>query len=365
MNVSPAKLLVLALAGTLPMLAARAEEPVATGRPLVIFSPNAEGLPAPAPVTPPAAETPPAGVTAPAEMPLAAPPGPAPTTPAPTTPAPATPMPATPAPTAQIPAAAPPTTTEFPGGPSKSPRFEMEELSAPDPDGAGVLTEDQGGFGRAMWKGTPAAEVRSLIPTLPAVSGSRVMQSLARRLLLSTAIPPEGNRGLTPPLMELRAERLYAMGAVDGLGQLLKAAPASVSSPGLSRIEIDTWLLAGDSKSACEQAAIAAQGGAFDPRLSIFCQISAGKVLEAGMALDLMREGKNADHAFIAAAEALSGTPPAKVTRLPDPTPLHLAMFKAAKMPLPADAACPPTCASSRRKRPRRWASSIPAPCAS
>jgi hypothetical protein len=245
----------------------------------------------------------------------------------------------TPGPQAE-PAAAPIPKADFPGGPPKAPpRFEMEELSAPDPDGFGVLGEGQGGLGKAMWHGTQAATVRKILPTLPAASGSRSMQVLTRRLLLSSAIPPEGNRGQTPPLMELRAERLYAMGALEGLGQLLKASPSALASPGLARIEIDTWLLAGETKTACEQASVLARTVPPDSRLAVFCQIIAGKTLEAGMALDLMRERKDADHAFIAAAEAMTGIPPAKVSRLPEPLPLHLAAFKAAKLPLPADVA--------------------------
>jgi len=249
-----------------------------------------------------------------------------------------------PAPRAEAPGAAPaaqaehPTATEFPGGPAKpAPRFEVEELKAPDPDAVGALDEGQGGLGMGMWHGTPAATVRRMLPALPAATGSRAMHSLTRRLLLSAATAPEGNRGQMPSLLELRAERLFAMGEVDGLATLLKAAPASLASPGLSRLKVDTWLLADDAKAACAEAAAMSQTVPLDPRLSVFCQITAGKGLEAGMAIDLMRERKDADHAFIAAAEAMTGTPPAKVEKLPNPTPLHLAAFKAAKLPLPAD----------------------------
>ena len=231
-----------------------------------------------------------------------------------------------------------PTATEFPGGPAKpGTRFEVEELKAPDPDSVGALDESHGGLGMGMWHGTPAATVRKVLPALPTAPGSRAMHSLSRRLLLSAATAPEGNRGHLPSLLEMRAERLFAMGEMDGLASLLKAAPASHSSPGLARLKLDTWLLANDAKAACAEAAIMAQAAPLDPRLSVFCQITAGKTLEAGMALDLMRERKDADHAFIAAAEAMGGTPPAKVDKLPNPTPLHLAAFKAAKLPLPAD----------------------------
>ena len=214
--------------------------------------------------------------------------------------------------------------------------FEMEELKAPDLEAVGVLDDRQGGLGTGLWHGTSAALVRALLPQLPAVPASRVLHSLERRLLLTAAAAPEGGKGQTPPLLELRAERLYALGEVEGLAGLLKAAPAALNSPGLSRLKVDTYLLAGDAKSACTEFATA---GGNDPRMQVFCMLSAGKVLEANMALDLMRERKDADHAFIAAAEAMGGTPPARIERLPNATPLHLAAFKAAKMALPADAA--------------------------
>ncbi|CAA7623624.1 antifreeze protein [Magnetospirillum sp. SS-4] len=215
-------------------------------------------------------------------------------------------------------------------------RFVMEELRAPDMDSVGVLDENQGGFGVNLWRDSPAELVRRFLPQIPAAGDSRAMRSLARRLLLTTAPPPEGNARQTPPLLELRAERLYAMGEVDGLASLLKAAPAALASPAISRIKVDTFLLAGDAKAACAEAATHGVG---DSRLSIFCQLVGGKVLEANLALDVMRERKDADHAFIAAAEAMGGTPPAKVATLANPTPLHLAAFAAAKLPLPADAA--------------------------
>lgn len=230
-----------------------------------------------------------------------------------------------------------PTESAFPGGgKSTGPRFEVEELKAPDPDSMGVLDESHGGLGREMWRGTSAETVRRLIPALPAASGSHTLQELTRRLLLSAAAAPEGNRGRTPPLLELRAERLAAMGDAEGLASLLKTVPASIATPGLSQLRLDTALAAGDAKSACAEAALAQTA---DPRLAIFCKLSNGQTLEANMALDLMRERKDADHAFIAAAEAMAGTPPAKVDKLPNATALHLAAFRAAKLPLPADAA--------------------------
>jgi hypothetical protein len=218
-----------------------------------------------------------------------------------------------------------------PGG-----KFDVEELKAPDPEAVGVLDDKQGGLGPALWKGATSSEVRALLPRLPAAMNSRAMRGLERRLLLTAAVP-EGNKGQTPLLLELRAERLYALGEIEGLNNLLKSAPQSLTSATLSKIKTDTYLLAGDTKSACAESAT--QVGAVDPRMQIFCDMSNGRVLEANLALDLMRERKDADHGFIAAAEVMGGLPPAKLDKLANPGALHLAAFRAAKMPLPADAA--------------------------
>ncbi|MBI3445992.1 MAG: antifreeze protein [Magnetospirillum sp.] len=262
MNVSRAKALALLLGVSLPVLAAHAAlaQPVAApGQPLILNSPNLEST------------------VDPALAPKADP-------------------------------AQPPRTKT--GG-----RFEVEELKAPDQEAVGVLDQSQGGLGDGLWRGSQAAVVRQLLPRLPVLPSSRAMRLLERRLLLSAAPAPEGNQGQSPSLLEIRAERLYALGDVDGLSGLLKAAPANLSSPALSRLKIDTYLLAGDTKAACSEAALAAQAAPLDPRLTIFCQIAGGKALEANMALDLMRERKDADHAFIAAAEAMAGTPPAAEER--------------------------------------------------
>ncbi|CAA7611320.1 Antifreeze glycopeptide polyprotein [Candidatus Terasakiella magnetica] len=233
------------------------------------------------------------------------------------------------------PAEFPTAETALPKGPSG--HFEVEELKAPDLEAVGVLDDKQGGLGVGMWRGTQTAVVRRFLPQLPAANGSRVARGLARRLLLTAAAAPDNIRDGGAPLLELRAERLFAMGEIEGLASLLKAAPAALTSPGLARLKMDTYLLAGDTKAACGEFSLIP--GSIDTKMQIFCNLVAGKVLEANLALDLMRDRKDADHAFVVAAEAMAGTPPAKIDRLPNITPLHLAAFRAAKMALPADIA--------------------------
>src|SRR5258706_144742 len=88
--------------------------------------------------------------------------------------------------------------------------IEVAPLAPIDPDWAGPLTPDQGGFPLAMWQGTPQALVVAVVPRL-AVTSSPVIQGLTKRLLLSNAIAP-GPRPAArqsaeqPDLVELRIE---------------------------------------------------------------------------------------------------------------------------------------------------------------
>jgi hypothetical protein len=212
-------------------------------------------------------------------------------------------------------------------------RFEVRELSAPDPDGVGILDDRHGGLGSALWGGTNAATVRRLLPRLP-VTESRAARALSRRLLLTAAAAPEKTAADKSPLLDLRAERLAALGETEGLAALLKAVPSGANSPAMVRAKVESLLLSGDDKGAC--AEIAARG-LDDSRFKVFCALSGGKVLEANMALDLMRDRKESDATFIIAADAMAGTPPPKLDKLTALSPLHVAAFRAAKIALPPD----------------------------
>jgi hypothetical protein len=195
-----------------------------------------------------------------------------------------------------------------------------------------------------MWNGTPAVVVRALVPKIPE-GGSTVLRGLARRLLLTAATAPEGadqaaQGGVT--LVALRTEKLNALGDADGVTALTAATPGSARNPRLGRLAIDTALAAGKTEQACAEVGPALAGG-FDAGLSrvqVLCHFLAGRTLEGNLALDMLREGKQADPAFVAAAEALSGLPPVPSEKLSlsVPEPLHVALFSAAKQPLPADA---------------------------
>lgn len=212
----------------------------------------------------------------------------------------------------------------------------VDALKAPNPQAVGTMDVHQGGFPASLWNGTSAEVARTLLPRLPGSGASPTIRSLERRLLLTAAPPPEGAKpDARPSLVEMRAERLLALGDLDGVAGLTNAAPAAVEGALAAKVQRDAHLLAGRVDQACARLPAAA-----DPesaRLTTFCHLSQGRTLEGTLALDLLRERHGADSGFIAAAEVLAGLPPvpnAKI-EIAELSPLHVALFKAAKMALP------------------------------
>jgi hypothetical protein len=188
-----------------------------------------------------------------------------------------------------------------------------------------------------MWQGTRRSLVEALLPRLPVDTGSRAMRQLMRRLLLSAAGAPEG--GSAPGgLVALRARMLLAMGDLDGVERLLDAASDRTAAPDLARIRTDALLLAGDNAGACAIAGnqIAEASAVYWQKVLIFCQALAGEHDKAALGVALLDEMGDVDPAFFALVAALAGGP-GRIGSLPDPTPLHLAMARAAKVTLPAD----------------------------
>lgn len=216
--------------------------------------------------------------------------------------------------------------------------FAVEPLKAPDVQGIGILDLKHDGFGLEMWDGTPRALVAKLLPALPARTPSPALRNLMRRLLLSAAAPPAGSG---QGILLRRVERLWAMGEVEGMLKLLDAVPPAALDGALLRFRIDGLLLQGDTKAACAQLPAARRGADADgtvAQLSAFCDALAGRLAEASLTADWLNERNLGDPAFFAALEALTGTP-GDIISLPQPRALHLAMMKAARLALPADAA--------------------------
>ncbi len=222
------------------------------------------------------------------------------------------------------------------GGPVR-----ISPLRALDPSSVGTLGEEDGGFGPNLWEGSERAQIESLLPRLPAATRSPAMHDLTRRLLLSAALVPQGG-AIAPSLLGLRLERLAASGDAAAVQDLLRVTPAGLDDPLVARVDADGRLLAGDTSGACtriEAEVAAGRTHAYWLKGLAFCRAINGEIASARLAADLLRElGETGDDTFFTLIAALAGDESARVDSLIDPNPLHLAMLRAARLDIPADA---------------------------
>lgn len=245
---------------------------------------------------------------------------------------------------------APPTSEPAPGASSAEPvgggrggSVEVGELEAIGPDALGLAEAAGAPLPRTLWQRSQRRFIEALIARLPHGAASPAMRALAIRLLVSPGAPPEGPEGGAAPgsFLSVRASALAAMGEYQLAGALLREGAASgVVDPMRPRIESDVYFLAGgDYGPACAHVRAEVQRGAdsYWQKALVFCQVVAGETEAARVGLDLLRESEASDTAFFALADALLGAK-TKLDRLPDPTPLHFAMLRQAKRPVPEDA---------------------------
>lgn len=212
-------------------------------------------------------------------------------------------------------------------------------LPAPSLDSLGDAAR---GFGQDLWSGTPRAIAQRLLESLPEMPGSHTLHSLQRRLLISPALlsSPAAEDGPEGTVLTIRAQALREMGALDDLSALLDSLPRGAQSEGLSRLSVETHLLRGQDDQACAIARTVGgtYGSAFWRRAQIVCDALARESGRVDLGMTVLREMRvPEDRAFSRLVDAVLGHT-VVLDSLPAPTALHLALLKAANMPVPADA---------------------------
>lgn len=213
--------------------------------------------------------------------------------------------------------------------------LEIEALDAVDIAAVGTLDVRSGGLGSDMWQGSRAAVLARLLPRLAGDSGSRAATQLARRLLLTAALPPQDEldeTGAPRDLLAMRIDRLVALGLYDEVPALVDMAGARALSPFAHRRRVDALLLAGAPDAACQAVAAALREGdddALAPAL-IFCQRFAGQHAAADLGLAVLRDaGLAVDPRFLALDRTLAGGdigPPQPLASLEEVPALLFAM---------------------------------------
>ncbi|WP_193368566.1 hypothetical protein [Pelagibius marinus] len=228
--------------------------------------------------------------------------------------------------------------------------IEIDRLGELDPEALGILDLGSGGMGPRVWAGSARPLIEALVAGLPADIASPTLHSLAARLLLTSAPPPGG--GAAPPtgptvadalatvqkteagesdFLRLRAERLYALGALAGFNRLLALVPQRVEDPWLARAKVDGLLLAGKESRACGEVPSGLARypqDLFWAKAQVYCQFLAEQSDQALLGLDLLREqAPDSDLAFFTLANGfISGTPGA--VEADGLTPLNLAILR-------------------------------------
>jgi len=239
---------------------------------------------------------------------------------------------------APTPASAPAGTPLSGSPPGGGPVIKLQTLETVDTDSVGTLDDAQGGLGVDMWRGTPRAQVGQLLALLPRRVGSPAMRNLMRRLLLTRAAVPVSEK----PVAGLFGRRVAALAGVGdraALRALVELAPSGSADENQLRIRAESWFYGNETGKACRivRGEAREQKSAYWLQATAFCLALGGKKAEASLVSDILDErGEKVPSVFFAAMEAISGAAPPPLEDQAVQTGLHLAMLRAAKLPVPA-----------------------------
>jgi hypothetical protein len=221
-------------------------------------------------------------------------------------------------------------------------RIEVDSLRQLNPDGAGTLDIENGGFGGDLWQGAPRSLVEQLLGRLPVAMISPVMRDMLRRLLLSVAVPPaSAENDSAASLIVMRVRHLQSMGLLGSSSELIDVAPNRETDEFLWRLKVENYLLRNDLGGACAEAGSRdfALEELFWQQLLIYCQVLQGDADGAALGANLMAETDElTDPVFFALIDQLTEGGAAIVDSLGEPSPLLLSMLRTAKVQIPADA---------------------------
>ncbi|MDF1792112.1 MAG: hypothetical protein P1U88_09390 [Thalassobaculaceae bacterium] len=239
-----------------------------------------------------------------------------------------------------------------PAGQSVTPAFQVAPQPRTTSDGAitidrlqrltldatGTLTPAIGGLRADYWNGTPGEIALRLVALMPAAPDSRALRDLGRRALLSAGPAPAD---LTPEgaLLQGRAERLLAMGAIDDLGVLGDRIPGDRVSLGLSRPLAEAAFARSDDAWACGLYDRLTQTAtdAFWIKVAMVCDARAGRQAKVDFGARLLSEIGEEDELMMALAQAAATGQTGVEFRMGGAGPVHLALARVAGLKIDPD----------------------------
>ncbi len=185
-----------------------------------------------------------------------------------------------------------------------------ENLSSIDPATAGVLNDQSGGLGFDMWADTNRDDMKRLLATMPTRINSQTLQSLARRILLTSAdIPPLGDNSeidlITDgvEILKLRINQLMRLGHADTARQMILESGFSEEQLQLfAETLLEISLLEHDYNQTCSLVYSQTDrlGEAFWQKHLIFCQLLEKNIDGAEFGATLLQDFGEDDPLFYA-----------------------------------------------------------------
>lgn len=213
---------------------------------------------------------------------------------------------------------------------------EVAPLAPPSSDAAGLLSPDVTGLPRTLWAGSSGSDIERLIER-QGLDGPAASRDLLLLVLLAEATPPSGVED--GAFLLARADKLYAMGALEAASALLEKAPLTDSR--VFQRWFDVSLLLGAPAAACE-ILLASPGIRVPDPQRIFCLARAGDWAAAKLSLTTAEAlGQIAPESGRLLAEFLDDelvgdeAPPDIPMR--DLTPLNYSLFEAVGAPVPTE----------------------------
>jgi len=215
--------------------------------------------------------------------------------------------------------------------------IEVDGLSKIDDESVGVLSQRDGGFGLDMWQGMTRAEAVDLVDRMPRHLGSSALRALAAQLLLSRAKAPVGIGEDAKSLLAARARALLAMGDVESTDRLMIASPTQGRPKDMDEVDAKLQILKYNNARACglvrNNRDVASDD--FWQRLVVYCDALDGKADSVGFGLSLLRETSGDDPALVLLADSVITKKPIVLEKIDRPTPIHVALSRAANVELP------------------------------
>ncbi len=180
-------------------------------------------------------------------------------------------------------------------------QVQVQTLPAPDLFSAGSGT---GQLPDSLWTGSSGALARAVIPTLGGAALSPAAAALARRVLSTGAIGPEG-AGQDPDLAGARALALLGLGDAAAVEAIVSRTPSLGQKPALAQAGAEAALDLGQDDKACaiEESLAIGRDQPYWLRLRAFCQVLAGQQPAAQLTLQLAgQQSSKPDFARLMAA---------------------------------------------------------------